>query len=202
MHLPSRSMNTRSPLACWCVACCLTLTLFAAGCAHDTVPLTYNPTQPETIPAATAPKVCVVLLADARNKVAVGQQSDGSTFIPASSVQDWLTRALATELARQDFVITVANSETEAQNSGAKYIITGSIAEVWLVEESSTSYACTMRASMQLKDNKSSILTNNFSSSLSRRVVPLASAPQDVLADTASDLVRPMALAIRQKLIR
>ena len=177
---------------------CLAILLMA--CAQNTVRLVYEPAKAPAIPPAGAPQISVIQFKDARSHPEIGQRSGGGPFIASSSVGEWYSHAFATELAQLGMVVTFAVSEEQARSSGATYVATGVIEEVWLTEQSSTSYQCVMRASLILKDTRSTMLSNSFSSSLARRVVPLSSVPQEMLSETAGDLANRMAYAVQQKL--
>ena len=171
---------------------------FLAGCAQNTVRLVYTAPEANTIPTAGAPEVTVVPFADLRAKPPVGQRSDGTDFMPSSSVSEWVTHALVTELSRDGIIATTAASETQARSAGAKYIVTGTVDEVWLTEQSSTEYSSRMRGSVAVKGEKKAMATRSFTSSLSRRVVPLSSVPQEMLSETMRDLVLPMVKVVRE----
>lgn len=177
----------------------LLLLALTAGCAQNTVRLIYTPKE-SGIPSASAPKISVVQFKDARPKQEIGQRSDGSPFIASSSVAEWVSHAFASELSRLGMVVTFAQTEEQAWASGATYVASGVIEEVWLTEQSSTSYHCAMRGTAILKDSRSTLVNNAFSSSLARRVVPMSSVPQEMLSESAGDLVNRMAHAIQQKL--
>lgn len=177
--------------------------LLLAGCAKNTVHLIYTPSTENTIPISGSPSVAVVTFADKRPTPPVGQRSNGSDFMPSSNVSDWVTHALATELSQQGLIVTLAGSEPQARASGAKFVVTGSIDEIWLTEKkASTEYDARMRATVIVKDAKKSLLTRSFSSTLSRRVVPLASVPEEMLSETLRDLVSPMARAVNEQVRR
>lgn len=176
--------------------------LLLAGCAQNTVRLVYTPSTENTIPLSGSPAVSVVAFTDKRVSPPVGQRSNGSDFMPSSSVSDWITHSLASELSQQGLVVTLADSEAQAQASGAKYMVTGSIDEIWLTEKSSTDYDARMRATVTVKEAKKNLLTRSFSSALSRRVVPLSSVPEEMLSETLRDLVTPMARAINEQVRR
>ena len=59
-----------------------------------------------------------------------------------------------------------------------------------------------MRATVTVKEAKKNLLTRSFSSSLSRRVVPLSSVPEEMLSETLRDLVTPMARAVNEQVRR
>ncbi len=179
------------------------LTVLAlAGCAQNTVRLVYAPSAETTIPLTGSPTVSVVSFADKRSAPPVGQRSDGSDFMPSSSVTDWVSHSLASELSQLGLIVTMADSEAQALTSGAKYVVAGSIDDIWLAEKSSTDYEARMRASVTVKAAKKALLTRSFSSALSRRVVPLSSVPQEMLSETLRDLIVPMARAVNEEIRR
>ncbi len=178
----------------------IALSLLLAGCAQNTVRLVYSD-ETGAIPPAGAPQVTVVQLTDERGKADIGVRKDGSAFTPSSNVSEWLSHALAAELSRQGLVVTLAPSEAKARSTGAKYVVVGSIKELWLTEKSTTSYSCDLRTFIQLKDNTATPLINSaFSRSLTREVVPLSSVPQEMLSEIAANLVQPLAKEIRAKI--
>ena len=176
--------------------------LFLAGCAQNTVPLVYTPSAENTIPLSGAPAVAVVTFTDKRTSPPVGKRDNGSDFMPSSNVNDWVTHSLGTELSQLGLVVTLADSEAQAQHSGAGYVVTGSVDEVWLTEKSSTEYDARMRATITVKQARKSLFSRSFSSTLSRRVVPVSSVPQEMLSETLRDLVTPMARAINEQVRR
>lgn len=188
----------RSTLSVLFALLCFLLT----GCAQNTVKLVYTPTTENSLPAAGSPSVSVVAFADKRSSPPVGQRGNGSDFMPSSSVSDWVTHSLATELSNLGLIVSLAETEAQALASGAKHVVTGAIDEIWLTEKSSTEYDARMRATVMVKEAKTTTLTRTFSSALSRRVVPLSSVPQEMLSETLHDLVVPMARAVNEQVRR
>ncbi len=172
------------------------------GCAQNTVPLVYSSPAENTLPIAGAPSVCVVAFTDQRFSPPIGQRSDGTDFMPQSDVSAWFTQALGTEIAREGIVVTRAASEAEAKSSHADYIVTGTVDEVWLTEKSSTEYETRLRSTLVIKSGQKNLFSRSFSSSLSRRVVPGSSVPKELLTESLSDLVTPMARAVYEKVHR
>ena len=177
----------------------LGLVFLLAGCAQNTVRLVYTPAEPEMAPQSQAPTICVVAVQDMRSKTAIGERSDGTEFLPESSVAAWFTQSIAAELTRQGFVVTTAPTEAVAAQSGSQFVLLSTLQEVWLKENSSTLYECKMTLSIVLKRKNAPAITNTFNSSLSRRVVPLSKVPSEMLAEAMGDIVRPLAHFIRQK---
>ncbi len=177
---------------------CLAVT---AGCAKNTVRLLYPSEDPAVVPAAAATKICVVRLGQAwGGDRSVGARSDGSEFVPDSDVQDWMTHSLAVALNRKGLNANTAYSESAARAAGCTNILTGEIQQVRLTEHSMTSYECAMRVVLSLETPKGRIWKNSFSSGVSRTVVPLSSAPDDVLAENMKDITDAMAQAVKEKL--
>ena len=175
--------------------------LLLAGCAQNTVRLVYTPADPEMVPQSKAPSICVVAVQDIRTKTAIGERSDGTEFLPESSVAAWFTQSIAAELTRQGFVVTTAPTEAVAAQGPAQYILISTIQDVWLKENSSTLYDCKMTLSIVLKGRSTPAITNTFNSSLSRRVVPLSKVPSEMLTEAMGDIVRPLAHFIKIKVM-
>ena len=172
------------------------------GCAQNTVRLVYTPSVENSIPLAGAPSVSVVTFADKRSSPPIGRRDNGSDFMPSSSVSDWVTHSLATELSQLGLVVTMADSEALALASNASFLVTGSIDEIWLTEKSSTDYDARMRGTITVKSSQKTLLTRSFSSALARRVVPLSSVPQEMLSETLREMILPMARAANEQIHR
>lgn len=173
---------------------CLAALVFA-GCAENRVPLVYSSPSENTLPVANAPSVCIVTFEDKRVTTAIGERSDKTQFTAESDVREWFTQALGTEVARLGLIVTRASSEAEARKSGAKYIVTGSLDEIWITERLVAEYETRMASSVLLKSGGSTKLNQRFSNNLSRRLVG-PTVPRDILSDTVADLARTMARAI------
>ncbi len=178
----------------------LLLCLLLSGCAKNTVRLAY-PEEAPSVPSAAAPRICVVRLAQAwGGDPSVGVREDGSQFMPDSDVQDWLTHSLAVALTRQGLNAGTSYSESAARAAGCTTILTGEIQQVRLTERSLTSYESSMRVVLNLDTPKGRIWKNSFSSGVTRTVVPLSSAPDDVLTENMKDITDSMARAVKEKL--
>lgn len=179
-----------------CVAC-----MSFAGCAENRVPLVYNSPSENTLPVANAPSVCIVTFEDKRATAAIGQRSDNTQFTAESDVRGWFTQALGTEVARLGLIVTLASTEAEAKKSGAKFIVTGSVDEVWITEKYVAEYDSRMTGSVLLKSGTGTLLNQRFSNNLSRRLVG-PTVPRDILTDTVADLAKSMARALYEKIQR
>lgn len=182
-------------------AALLSLILLLGGCAQNNLRLLYVSPPQNTIPATGSPRVCVVKVTDGRLLKNLGVRSNGSPYAADDDVSEWVTHALATELMKNGIQVTTAKTEAEAQQkSGGAAILTSKIDEIWLAEKSSTSYSCSMRISVSLKKGGSVLVGNSFNSSIERRVMPLSDVSEEMLKETLEELVRPVGLAVWQKL--
>ena len=172
--------------------------LFLTACAQNVVRLN-NPSSQTVIAKTGAPSVCVVLFEDKRGKSEIGQRRNGDLFLPRSSVDDWVSRAMADALVRHGLVVTYAQDLEQAKQSNPNYIATGGIEEVWLKESSLTTLTCSMRATVSLlRGNGTHVFKNTFTASLSKRVIPGTDSAPDVLTETLGDIVQPAAQKIEQ----
>ena len=172
--------------------------LFLTGCAQNVVRLGY-PSAPSVVAKSGSPSICVVLFEDRRGKAEIGERRDGQSFQPQTAVDDWMSRAMADELAQAGFVVTYARTFELAKQSAPDFIVTGVIEEVWLKEPSFTSLSCSMRVTVSLlRGNGTHLFKNNFSASLNRTVIPAMDSAPKILTETLNDLLQPAAQKIEQ----
>ena len=99
-------------------------------------------------------------------------------------------------------MVTYSSSLAGALHGSAAYVLTGAVERVWLTERSvGTAFDCSIRVRLALQVGQKSLLKNTFTSSVSRRVVPLSSVPQEMLTEAAGELSQSAALGIRQKVL-
>ncbi len=179
----------------------LSLLLLLAGCGQNALRLLYVAPPQNTIFATGSPQVCVVKVADGRLAKDLGARSNGTPFVSSDNVSEWVTHALGAELMRHGIQVSAAQTEAEAlSKAGGAAILTSKVEEIWLAEKSSTSYTCSMRISVVLKKGGAVLASNSFNSSIEKRVVPLSDAGEEILKETLEELVRPVGLAVWQKL--
>lgn len=176
----------------FCLLCC--------ACAKSTVPLVYSSSAETTLPTAGASTVLVVPFTDSRPIAQIGKRSDGSDFMPDSNLSNWVTHALIAELSRSGIIVVATESEARAFTGGARYVATGSLDDVWLEEKSPTEYEARILATLALKTPERTLFTRSYRSSISKRVLPLPSAPEEVLADALRELALPMVQTIKEHL--
>lgn len=126
---------------------------------------------------------------DERTRQYIGERKDGSVFTASSTIADWFSRSLADELGRQGVQVSFASTLEQARAANPTYIVTGSITDVWLQEQSTTRVQCTIKAKVALSNKKGVIYSENLSSSQERQFIPSASAIESLLSDTLKDLL-------------
>ena len=80
------------------------------------------------------------------------------------------------------------------------YIVTGTITDVWLQEQSATRVQCTIKAKVALSNKKGVLYSENLSSTQERQFIPSASAIESLLSDTLKDLLVPAAKKIQSQI--
>ena len=133
-------------------------------------------------------------------KLSKEMAKDGSVFTASSTIADWFSRSLADELGRQGVQVSFASTLEQARAANPTYIVTGTITDVWLQEQSTTRVQCTIKAKVALSNKKGVIYSENLSSSQERQFIPSASAIESLLSDTLKDLLVPAAKKIQSQI--
>ena len=123
---------------------------------------------------------------------------DGSAFTTSGDVAQWISRALADELARSGFLVSFATNVNQARSGNPDYLVTGQVDEVWLKENSSMEISSQMRVKCALANRKGRLWSESCNASQSRSGLPSGSTADNLLLDTLRDLVKPMAQKIVQ----
>ena len=172
----------------------VTLTLLAACGPSNNVRLIYNTNTSAVLPLPGSPSVAVVMFNDERTR------KDGSVFTASSTIADWFSRSLADELGRQGVQVSFASTLEQARAANPTYIVTGTITDVWLQEQSATRVQCTIKAKVALSNKKGVLYSENLSSTQERQFIPSASAIESLLSDTLKDLLVPAAKKIQSQI--
>ena len=193
----------------------VTLTLLAACGPSNNVRLIYNTNTSAVLPLPGSPSVAVVMFNDERTRQYIGERKDGSVFTASSTIADWFSRSLADELGRQGVQVSFASTLEQARamrgyldtvhnlrsgEDGLKIILTGTITDVWLQEQSATRVQCTIKAKVALSNKKGVLYSENLSSTQERQFIPSASAIESLLSDTLKDLLVPAAKKIQSQI--
>lgn len=173
--------------------------LSACGPSNTVRLLPPPPLDASVLPAPNAPSVSVVSFEDKRvDTSSVGVRRDGSAFTTSGNVAEWISRALADELARSGFQVTFAANVNQARSGNPDYLVTGQVDEVWLKENSSLEITSQMRVKCALANRKGRLWSESTNASQSRSGLPSGSTADNLLLDTLRDLVKPMAQKIVQ----
>ncbi len=170
-----------------------TLLLLCACGPSNTVHLL--PLKPETsvLPTPTSSTVAVVTFQDKRtDTAALGLRRDKSYFTTMDSPKDWVSRAVADNLASRGYRVTYAHSAAEAVKGQPDFILTGSIEQMQLKETSMTSLETSMRVKYVLSSKEKVVQTETLSASQTNSSVPSGSSAEKLLRDTLKDIVGPM----------
>lgn len=179
----------------------LALCLYGCGPGNSVRLLPLPPLESPTLPAPNAPSVSVVNFEDARiDEAVLGARRDGSAFIAEGDVPSWISRALADELARNGLRVTFAATTSQARSGNPDFMVTGKVDEVWLKENSATSFSVTMRVNCTLANRKGRIWSESCNSSQTISSLPSGAVADDLMLDTLRDLVKPIALKIIQSI--
>ena len=172
----------------------VTLTLLAACGPSNNVRLIYNTNTSAVLPLPGSPSVAVVMFNDERTRQYIGERKASST------IADWFSRSLADELGRQGVQVSFASTLEQARAANPTYIVTGTITDVWLQEQSATRVQCTIKAKVALSNKKGVLYSENLSSTQERQFIPSASAIESLLSDTLKDLLVPAAKKIQSQI--
>ena len=151
------------------------------------------------LPGPKAPRVTVVAFDDKRQDMTViGSRRDNTAFVTNDSVTQWISKALADELARNGLQVSYSDSVNQARAGNPDYLVTGDVDQVWLREKSATDLSTQMRVNYSVANRQSRIYRETLNASQSRTVMPTGSAADNIMLDTLRELIKPMAQKIVQ----
>lgn len=182
-----------------CLFSLFILTFLTACGPGNTVRLLPAPAlEASSLPAPTAPSICVVNFKDERKTPAIiGERRDGTSFSANENVDTWISRYLADELARKGYRVTFALTAIEGRNSAPDYLVTGIVNEVWLKENSATAMSSQMRISCTLANRKGKLWTELCNSNQTKTGLPFSETADVLLQDTLQDLLKPIVQKIQ-----
>ncbi len=151
------------------------------------------------LPGPKAPRVTVVAFEDKRQDMTViGSRRDNTAFVTNDCVTQWISKALADELARNGLQVSYSDSVCQARAGNPDYLVTGDVDQVWLREKSATDLSTQMRVNYSVANRQSRIYRETLNASQSRTVMPTGSAADTIMLDTLRELIKPMAQKIVQ----
>lgn len=179
---------------CFSLLLLLVITLTACGPGNTVRLLPPPPIAASSLPPPNAPSVSVVSFKETRsNPSVVGVRRDGSDFTTTGDVAVWISRALADDLARKGFRVTYATDAREARNSSPTYLVTGTVDEVWLKENSAMDLSSQMRITVTLANRAGKIWTESCNTSQTKTGLPGSGNADNLLLSTLNDLITPVA---------
>lgn len=153
----------------------------------------------QTLPPPNAPSISVVHFEDKRKDLhSVGERRDGSAFTTSQNVAEWISRALADELARHKLRVTYAATVAEARGGNPDYLVTGRIDDVWVKEDGRLALTASMRINLSLANRKGRLWSETCNSSQTKAGLPSGGWADELLLDTLKDLLNP----ITQKIVQ
>lgn len=159
--------------------------------------------QATSLPSPNAPSVSVVTFTDnLPDPGIIGKRRDGSAFTTNGDVAQWLSRALADELARKGLRVTFAMDTAQARSGNPDYLVTGAIEQIWLNETSAVQMTAQMRVQCSLANRKGRLWSETTNSSQTYGGLLTNGSGDKLLLDTLRDLIQPLAqkiLATAQK---
>ena len=179
----------------------LSLAILCAACGPgNTVRLIPPPAlSGQSLPAPNAPSICVVNFEDGRSdEYSVGVRRDGSAFTTNQNMSEWISRALADELARDGLRVTYAVCVAQARSGNPDYLGTGRVDNVWLKEDGRLQLTSSMRENLALANRKGRIWSETCNSSETKAGLPSKGWADDLLLSTLKDLIKPIAQKIVQ----
>ena len=175
--------------------CCALLC--ACGPGNTVRLLPSPPVSAESLPAPNAPSISVVSFTDRQaDPEVIGKRRDGSAFTTNGDVAQWISRALADELARKGMRVTFALDAAQARSGNPDYLVTGQIEQVWLSESSSVQMGAQMRVQCSLANRKGRIWQETTNSSQTIGGLLSGSSADNLMLQTLRDLVQPIAQKI------
>lgn len=201
--------NTPSPPACKALLpvalalCALCLVGLAACGPTNNVRLLYKPAATgdqalrQTPGAAT---VAVVRFADKRGKSQLGVRRDGSAFDSATPVGEWAARSLADELERLGLRAGYAENLGQAHAFKPACIVSGSVEEAWLKQDSYTDMAASIRVTVNMTKADKHVFTESFNAGQQRTGLPSDTAAEDILLGAMQEIVQPAAQKLRARM--
>lgn len=153
--------------------------------------------QASSLPSPNAPSISVVTFSDKRlDPDIVGKRRDGSAFTTAGDVAEWISRALADDLARKGLRVTYATDTAQARSGNPDYLVTGDVEQVWLNEASALEMTAQLRVKCAFANRKGRLWSETTNSSETKGGFLSGSSADALLLNTMQDLVTPIAQKI------
>jgi hypothetical protein len=149
----------------------------------EMVMLDYETTDKDADSCTTS--VGVVAFKDERRREAIGESGRGKKIYSRTLVNEWVSRALAAELAGDGCRVDFHDRVKEADS---KYTITGKVQEAYIKQDSMTKYNVHVRLHITLMSGTKKIMSKSYSGRMTTRTPPMLQFNDRV----ASDMLRYM----------
>ena len=178
------------------IVSCMLLALLAACGSGNSIRLLPPPCI-TVIPSSGVPRVTVVAFEDRRaDQAVIGVRRDRSAFVTDDDVSQWVSSALADELARNGMQVSYTITGVEARKGNPDFIVTGQVGEAGIHETSPTNMTTSLRAGYTLVGRHAPLLHESFSASKSHAGMLWGDAAEKLMLETLRKLVKPMARSI------
>ena len=144
------------------------------------------------LPGPTSPTISVVKFQDQRpDPSSLGKRRDGSYFTTMDSASEWFSRSIVDALSARGYQVSYAQSTAEAIKGKPAYLLTGT-----------TSFDTSLTAKYTLADRNKKISMETLNASQTKTGLPGNSTVENLLRDTLTDVVNPMADKVAAKIGR
>ena len=155
------------------------------------------------LPGPTAPTISVVKFQDQRpDPSSLGKRRDGSYFTTMDSASEWFSRSIVDALSARGYQVSYAQSTAEAIKGRPAYLLTGTLNALKINEKSATSFDTSITATYTLADRNKKISMETLNASQTKTGLPGNSTVENLLRDTLTDVVNPMAEKVAAKIGR
>ena len=183
-------------LSCLLVLCAL---LAACGPSNSVRLLAVTPDK-TVLPSPSAATVTVVKFDDKRpDPSSIGLRRDKSYFTTTDDAKEWAGRAAATALGSQGFQVAYAATTAEAIKGKPDYMLTGSLRDITVTEDSISSFTTTVTVKYALANSQKTLLTETLSSSQTHTGLPSSGAVENCLRQTLAEIVKSMAIKVADR---
>ena len=183
-------------LSCLLVLCAL---LAACGPSNSVRLLAVTPDK-TVLPSPSAATVTVVKFDDKRpDPSSIGLRRDKSYFTTTDDAREWAARAAASALASRGFQVAYAGTTAEAIKGKPDYMLTGSLRDITVTEDSISSFTTTVTVKYALANSQKTLLTETLSSSQTHTGLPSSDAVEKCLSQTLAEIVKSMAIKVADR---
>ncbi len=190
-------MGEKMKKICLALLMVLATALAACGPGNTVRLLPAPPIDSSALPAPNAPSVSVVCFTDnMTDPEIIGKRRDGSAFTTSNDVPEWISRALADDLARRGMRVTFAMDTSQARSSKPDFLVTGVVEQIWLSETSAVELSAQLRVKCTLANRKGKIWTETTNSSQTTGGLLTAATAENLLRETMRGVIQPVAAKI------